>query len=745
MSRKLFETLTRGAEANFRRRMSIERLEDRMLLTSTPVQVMLLVGQSNMGGYGMNDELRAPYDAPQADVWIWQDDLGANVGWTSLRGGFGGGDTNKGSAGNGSKFGPEVSLGRKLADTMPDAQFALIKHVQAGTAATMQDGWSPDRGDGLGPGQIWIDFVAKTRMALDALTAQQMEYQVAGLFVAQGNRDVGNETGVEAANYERNFAQFISGVRQEFGASQMPVVFGQIVDVGQFDSFDNWSLVRTAQEAVDAADPLATMIGADDLSRISDGVHIDTEGQISHGQRFAYAYLGAPFEGSAKVGSDSFEAGGFAGGYEQWSASGWSTSGDAAIVDINAPHTGANHAQLRSSTGELIRSVDTAGLGNVKLRFWSKLDSLESGDKAWVEVSGDGVSWATLREFVDGEDTNIYRFHEIDVPNLGGTLYVRFDAQMNQSDDYWYIDDVTVVGTTGTVPVPEQSSKFYVVDDASSNQTFEYDESGVPIEDYTLAMGNSAPRGAESTAAGDKTWVIDANKKVYVYDNSGALLGSWTAGSLHSRAQTQGIATNGTDVWIVDSYQDRVFRYTGAAGRLSGSQNAASSFALNTGNRNPKGITTDGAYLWVVNDNSTDKVFKYTLAGSLVGSWTISGGGGSPTGITIDPANVSDVWIIDNASDRVYQFTAAASRTSGSQSAASSFALAAGNTNPQGIADPPAAAAETANGSTTHISASRGRAVTRLDAIDLLFSQDDDSLSRRARRVSGALNAVAAS
>ena len=38
----------------------------------------------------------------------------------------------------------------------------------------------------------------------------------------------------------------------------------------------------------------------------------------------------------------------------------------------------------------------------------------------------------------------------------------------------------------------------------------------------------------------------------------------------------------------------------------------------------------------------------------------------------------------------MYQYTAAASRTSGSQAAAATFALAAGNTNPQGIADPPA-------------------------------------------------------
>jgi hypothetical protein len=184
-------------------------------------------------------------------------------------------------------------------------------------------------------------------------------------------------------------------------------------------------------------------------------------------------------------------------------------------------------------------------------------------------------------------------------------------------------------------------------------------------------------------------WIVDANRKVYVYNRSGGLVGSWTAGTLPSNATVEGIATNGTDVWIVDARGDRVYRYAGAASRLSGTQNAASSFSLNSGNRSPKDIVTDGSSLWVVNDNSTDKVFKYTVAGSLQGSWTITAGGGKPTGITIDPTYVSDIWIVDSAADRVYQYAGAASRTSGSQSAVSGFALAPGNTNPQGIADPP--------------------------------------------------------
>ena len=122
-----------------------------------------------------------------------------------------------------------------------------------------------------------------------------------------------------------------------------------------------------------------------------------------------------------------------------------------------------------------------------------------------------------------------------------------------------------------------------------------------------------------------------------------------------SNATPEGIATNGTDVWIVDSKSDKVYKYAGAATRLSGSQTAVSSFKLNSSNTSPKDIVTDGTSLWVVNDSSTDKVFKYGVAGSFQGSWTIStSGASSPTGITIDPANFSNIWIVDNGSKLVY-------------------------------------------------------------------------------------------
>jgi hypothetical protein len=243
----------------------------------------------------------------------------------------------------------------------------------------------------------------------------------------------------------------------------------------------------------------------------------------------------------------------------------------------------------------------------------------------------------------------------------------------------------------GTI-VDDDATKFFVVDDGSTDRTYRYGLTGNALANSTLGSGDTAPRGAAAKADGTLVWVVDANKYVYVYNSSGGLLGSWTAGSVNSSAQLEGIATNGTDIWLVDKKQDNVFRYAGATSRTGGSQNAASSFSVNSGNSNAKGIVTDGTSLWVVDDGSTaDKVFKYTLSGSLLGSWTIDAANSSPTGLTINPTNVSDIWIVDSGTKKVYQYTAVANKTSGSQNAASIFALAAGNTNPQDIADPPTA------------------------------------------------------
>jgi hypothetical protein len=145
------------------------------------------------------------------------------------------------------------------------------------------------------------------------------------------------------------------------------------------------------------------------------------------------------------------------------------------------------------------------------------------------------------------------------------------------------------------------------------------------------------------------------------------------------------------DIWIVDRDKKKVSFFDNAAGRTSGEYDADSSFALNSSNGHPKGVTTDGASLWVVDDDGgKEQVFKYNLAGQLQGKWEIADAAlEEPTGITLDPSGGTTLWIVDKKSAKVYQFDNATGLISGSKASDAVFALAAGNTNPQGIADPP--------------------------------------------------------
>lgn len=258
----------------------------------------------------------------------------------------------------------------------------------------------------------------------------------------------------------------------------------------------------------------------------------------------------------------------------------------------------------------------------------------------------------------------------------------------------------TVTITVSAMP-PIVNRTFYVVD-FSSRRTFEYAGQGAALGDNALTAANLKPLGIAANAEGTRMWVVDKTKKVYAYDDAGALLGSWVPSG---PSKVDGIATDGESIWIVDRGSDRVWMYDGAAGWTSGTRNAESVFNLNRKNGASAGITTDGTHLWVVNNNAAkDEVFKYTMTGQLVGKWQIDPVNSTPTGITIDPNNIGHIWIVDAGTDRVYQYDDGIALTSGTVTASASFALAANNTNPQGIADPPR------NGHDTALSAVRTNA-----------------------------------
>lgn len=109
-----------------------------------------------------------------------------------------------------------------------------------------------------------------------------------------------------------------------------------------------------------------------------------------------------------------------------------------------------------------------------------------------------------------------------------------------------------------------------------------------------------------------------------------------------------GITTDGSNIWIVDPLDDKVYKYTMAGVFVSWFSTIGHGTA-------PVSITTDGSNIWV-SESATDEVYKYTMAGVYVNSWDTSGQSGSPYGITTDGSNI---WIFDITTDFVYKYTMA--------------------------------------------------------------------------------------
>ena len=204
------------------------------------------------------------------------------------------------------------------------------------------------------------------------------------------------------------------------------------------------------------------------------------------------------------------------------------------------------------------------------------------------------------------------------------------------------------------------------------------------LEERTVLSGGIVT--TPSASVGAAAFADAANHIIVAGSSNGdfALLRYNADGCLDATFGSGGMVTTDFHGYYSDAASD-------AATMPSGARNASGTFSLASGKTSPKDIVTDGASIWVVNDSTTDNVFKYSMTGTPTGSWTITTSGATkPTGITIDPANVSgDIWIVDSGTDKVYQYAGARDSTSASQSGVVAFALAAGNTNPQGIADPP--------------------------------------------------------
>ena len=120
-------------------------------------RLFYLGGQSNMDGYGYNNELPDSLDKEFEDVWIFHgnmvkdDSTNGGLGlWTKLMPGYGVEFSSNGKTNHYSdRFGVELSFAARLQELYPNEKIAIIKYSKGGTsidslAARHFGSWEPD-------------------------------------------------------------------------------------------------------------------------------------------------------------------------------------------------------------------------------------------------------------------------------------------------------------------------------------------------------------------------------------------------------------------------------------------------------------------------------------------------------------------------------------------------------------------------------------------------------------------------
>lgn len=287
-------------------------------------EVYLIAGQSNAGGHGYVSRTHAlfspqgddglvelgqtSYLEPQADTlflhWRGGNPTSARPtlwdartdGWIPLKAGyslFSYNPANPSALGDeiaNHPFGAEITFAERIREARPGRKIAIIKYTQGATTlgTTAAPGaWDPSAGRTYNlstlanPGHCYRGFLDLVQQGLNTLAHQGHSTELRGLIWHQGESDSGLTTEV----YKDRLKTFITAVRTDLQAPQLPFVIGELIQTASYAN------TRTAQRLAATETPNSAFVSSVGLAGDSTTIHFDTTAQLLFGRRYAEAML----------------------------------------------------------------------------------------------------------------------------------------------------------------------------------------------------------------------------------------------------------------------------------------------------------------------------------------------------------------------------------------------------------------------------------------------------------------------
>lgn len=222
--------------------------------------ILVLAGQSNMGGQGVRSDLPPAQRALPPNVELIEEGL-------------------RGPVAHAKSFGPELALAHELAAAFPQQKFRLLKFAVGTTSIRV---WSPEWAE--------ADVRVTENESFGALYPRLLgflqqhlradEPPPHAILWFQGERDA--RFAAAAQDYSPRLALFVTRLRRDLRAPSSWFVHGMVNP-----PYAHTAEVVAAQRALGQQLPRVKLVESEGLTKRSDKLHYDTAGQWELGRRFA--------------------------------------------------------------------------------------------------------------------------------------------------------------------------------------------------------------------------------------------------------------------------------------------------------------------------------------------------------------------------------------------------------------------------------------------------------------------------
>jgi len=238
------------------------------LRDDTEYYVLLLAGQSNMGGLGDINSLDKNDQQLPENIKFFNFSLDYNLNYKIQT------------------FGPEVSLSQQLHSYFPNKHFVIIKYAVDGSSLLdWSPNWTYKKAQITGNanfGPLYKKFMER----IIQITGGKKINFLAMLWM-QGETD--SETLEAGKQYYKNLSVIISNLRSDLNEPNLPVFLGHInPPLGGSPAV---GIVREAQEKISQNIRNVYLVNTNNLQKLNDDVHYNTEGQLELGIRFSRSLI----------------------------------------------------------------------------------------------------------------------------------------------------------------------------------------------------------------------------------------------------------------------------------------------------------------------------------------------------------------------------------------------------------------------------------------------------------------------